>query len=554
MKRSKRFEFLEKKPVHKDGFVKEWIEEGFIAMESPNDPAPSIVIENGKVVELDGKKLEDFDLIDSFIARYGIELDNAEKVMKMDSQEIANKLCDPNVPRKEIVDLTTSMTPAKAVDVLGKMNVVEMMMAQQKMRARQTVATQAHVTNKQDNPVQIAADGAEGALRGFAEQESTCAVARNAPSNALGNMIGSMVGRPGVLPQCSAEEAVELDLGIRGLTSYAETISVYGTEDVFTDGDDTPWSKGFLASAYASRGVKMRFTSGTGSEVQMGAAEGKSMLYLEARCIFLTKGAGVQGLQNGSISCIGVPAAVPSGIRAVLSENLLTAMLDLECASGNDQSFSHSDFRRAAKLMMQFLPGTDYVSSGYSATPNYDNMFAGSNTDADDYDDYLVLQRDFKVNGGLKPVTEEDVIRVRNKAARAVQAVYKYLGLPEVTDEEVEACTYARGTDDIIKRDMVEDIKGITSAMDHGLSGLDIVKGLAAGGFEDIAQEVLNMLKQRTTGDYLQTAAIFDDEWNVISAVNDPNTYHGPSTGHVVKGEEWDTIKDITMAIDPRDI
>ncbi|STT46729.1 propanediol dehydratase large subunit [Klebsiella pneumoniae] len=81
-----------------------------------------------------------------------------------------------------------------------------------------------------------------------------------------------------------------------------KTISVYGTEPVFTDGDDTPWSKGFLASSYASRGLKMRFTSGSGSEVQMGYAEGKSMLYLEARCIYITKAAGVQGLQNGSVS------------------------------------------------------------------------------------------------------------------------------------------------------------------------------------------------------------------------------------------------------------
>ena len=81
------------------------------------------------------------------------------------------------------------------------------------------------------------------------------------------------------------------------------------------------------------------FTSGTGSEVQMGAAEGKSMLYLEALCIMVTKGAGVQGLQNGSISCIGVPGAVPSGLRAIAAENLITMSLDLEVASGNDQTF-----------------------------------------------------------------------------------------------------------------------------------------------------------------------------------------------------------------------
>ncbi|MDI7042050.1 propanediol/glycerol family dehydratase large subunit, partial [Escherichia coli] len=32
---SKRFEALAKRPVNQDGFVKEWIEECFIAMESP---------------------------------------------------------------------------------------------------------------------------------------------------------------------------------------------------------------------------------------------------------------------------------------------------------------------------------------------------------------------------------------------------------------------------------------------------------------------------------------------------------------------------------------
>ena len=43
--RSKRFLELEKRPVNQDGFVKEWPEEGLIAMESPYDPKPSIKIE-----------------------------------------------------------------------------------------------------------------------------------------------------------------------------------------------------------------------------------------------------------------------------------------------------------------------------------------------------------------------------------------------------------------------------------------------------------------------------------------------------------------------------
>ncbi|HBM3524290.1 TPA: propanediol/glycerol family dehydratase large subunit [Listeria innocua] len=552
--KSKRFEELAKRPVNQDGFVKEWIEEGLIAMESPNDPKPSIKIENGKVVEMDSKKLADFDLIDHFIAKYGVDLSRAEEVMKMDSVKLANMLCDPNVPREKIVLLTTAMTPAKIVEVVSQMNVVEMMMSMQKMRSRRTPTTQAHVTNLRDNPVQIAADAAEAAIRGFDEQETTVAVVRYAPFNALSLLVGSQTGRGGVLTQCSLEEATELELGMRGLTCYAETISVYGTEPVFTDGDDTPWSKGILASAYASRGLKMRFTSGTGSEVQMGYAEGKSMLYLESRCIFITKAAGVQGLQNGSISCIGIPGAVPSGIRAVLAENLIAVMLDLEVASGNDQTFSHSDIRRTARLLMQFLPGTDYISSGYSATPNYDNMFAGSNFDADDFDDYNILQRDLKVDGGLTPVTEEEVVAVRNKAARVIQVVFDKLGLPAVTDEEVEAATYARGSNDMPERNMVEDIKAAAEMMDRGVTGLDVVKALSAGGFDDVAESVLNMLKQRVSGDFLHTSAIIDKDWNVISSVNDLNDYAGPGTGYRLEGERWKKLKDIAVAVDANEL
>lgn len=130
-------------------------------MQSPNDPKPSIKIVAGEVVELDGKAKEDFDLIDAYIAQYGIDITRAEEVMQMSSKELANKIVDPNICREEIIQLTTSATPAKINEVVGYMNVVEMMMAVQKMRARRRPTTQSHVTNLRDNPVQIAADAAE---------------------------------------------------------------------------------------------------------------------------------------------------------------------------------------------------------------------------------------------------------------------------------------------------------------------------------------------------------------------------------------------------------
>ena len=554
MKRSKRVQTLDKRPVNQDGYINEWPEMGFVAMKSPYDPKPSIIVENGIITELDGKKREEFDFIDQFIADYAINIDRAEKSMAVSSLELARMIVDINVSRKEILEIVSGVTPAKIAEVVNYLNVVELMMGMQKMRARKMPGNQAHITNLKDDPAQLAADAAEAALRGFSEEETTMGVARYAPLSAIALLVGSQVGRPGVLTQCSAEEATELELGIRGLTTYAETLSVYGTEKVFIDGDDTPYSKAFLNSAYASRGLKVRFTSGAGSEVLMGSSEKKSMLYLECRCLYVTKGAGSQGIQNGSVSCIGVAGAVPAGIREVMSENLVAALLGLECASSNDQSFSNSDMRRTARTMLQLLPGTDFIFSGYAAEPNYDNMFAGSNFDAEDFDDYNVIQRDMQVDGGLRPVTEEEIICVRRKAAKAVQAVFRQLGLTSISDEQAEAVVYAHGSKDTLPRDVTADLMSAEDVLKRGITGVDIVKALAEGGFTDVAENVLNMLKQRVSGDYMQTAAILDKEFNVLSGVNVPNDYMGPGTGYRVEGERWEEIKKIPHLIDPKDI
>ena len=553
-KRSKRFEVLDQRPVNKDGYINEWPEMGFVAMHSPYDPKPSIRIENGKIVELDGKQASEYDFLDQFIADYAINKEQAPVSMAMSNVEIARKIVDIDTPRKEVLKIISGITPAKMVEVINELNVVELMMGMQKIRARKRPGNQAHITNLKDDPVQIAADAAEGALRGFAEEETTMGVARYAPLDAMGLLIGSQVGRPGVLTQCSSEEATELELGIRGLTTYAETLSVYGTEKVFIDGDDTPYSKAFLNSAYASRGLKVRFTSGSGSEVLMGSSEMKSMLYLECRCLYVTKGCGSQGIQNGSVSCIGIPGSVPAGIREVIGENLVAALLGLECASSNDQSFSNSDMRRTARTMLEFLPGTDFIFSGYAAEPNYDNMFAGSNFDAEDFDDYNVFQRDMQVDGGLRPVKEEDVIYVRNKAARAVQAVFRQLGLAEVTDEQVEAITYAHGSKDTLPRDVAADLMSAEDVMKSGITGVDVVRALQETGLSDVAKSVLSMLEQRVVGDYMQTAAILDHEFHVMSGVNTPNDYLGPGTGYRVEGKRWEEIKRIPHRINPMDI
>jgi len=431
--------------------------------------------------------------------------------------------------------------------------VLEMMNGLAKMRVRRVPANQAHVTNRRENPALLAADAAEAALRGFAEIETTVGIARSAPLNALAILVGSQTGRGGVMTQCAVEEALGLRLAMKGLTTYAETLSVYGTERAFVDGDDSPWSKAFLASAYASRGVKVRFTSGTGSEALMGNAEQRSMLYLEARCLCVTRGAGSQGVQNGSISCIALPESLPGGVRAVLAENLMASMLGLEVASGNDALASHSAIRKSAKLMLQFIPGTDFIFSGYSAVPRRDNMFGGGNFDADDLDDYAVLQRDMQIDGGTRSISEQEAADIRRAGARAIQAVYAELGFPPIHDAEVDAAVVAHASEDMPVRDIVADLQAADAFLSGDQSIIDVVAALARRGHTQVAENLLTMGRQRVAGDYLQPAAIFDRDFVVKSAINDPNDYTGPGTGYRVQGARWDEIANIRQAKSPRD-
>src|SRR4029450_11434314 len=124
-------------------------------------------------------------------------------------------------------------------------------------------------------------------------------------------------------------------------------------------------------------------------------------------------------------------------------------MLGLEVAAGNDALASHSAIRKSAKLMLQFIPGADFIFSGYSAIPKRDNLFGGGNFDDQDFADYNVLQRDRQVAGGPRPITEDEALAIRREAARAIQAVYEELGFPPIGDAEVEAAVGGHASEDM---------------------------------------------------------------------------------------------------------
>jgi propanediol dehydratase large subunit len=532
-----RFRVLNSKPVNLDGFSVANPDLGLVAMASPHDPSPSLVISGGEVTELDGKGAAEFDVIDEFIAHYGIDLAVAEEAMALDDVALARMAVDVNVPRAEVVRLIGGTTPAKLARVMAVLTPVEMQMAMAKMRARRTPSNQAHVTNQLDDPLLIAADAASAVAYGFREVETTVPVLGDAPSNAVALLIGSQVGIPGAMAQCSIEEALELRLGLRGLTSYAETISLYGTEQVFVDGDDTPFSKAILTSAYASRGLKMRVTSGGGAEVLMGAAEKCSILYLESRCVSLARALGSQGVQNGGIDGVGVVASVPEGMKELLAENLMVMMRDLESCAGNDNLISESDIRRSAHTLPVLLAGADFIFSGFGSIPRYDNAFALSNFNSDDMDDFLVLQRDWAVDGGLRTVSPEHLEKVRRRAATAVAAVYRDLGLADYTDDRIDEVVVANGSRDIPPGDPKAVAEAATAIEAKQLTVFDVIASLKRTGYDEEAEAIMRLTKERLRGDQLQTSAIFDEYFHVLSKITDPNDYTGPASGYALTAE-----------------
>jgi propanediol dehydratase large subunit len=540
-----RFRFMNEQRVNLDGFATPAPELGLVAFNGPNDPAPSLVITDGRITELDGRTESEFDSIDSFIAIHGIDLEVASEAMAINSLDFARRLVDPNISRLDIVRLASGMTPAKLAEVLSLLNAAELVIAMTKMRARRTPSNQAHVTNRSDDPLLLAADAATAAAFGFRELETTVPVAADAPSNAVAVSIGAAVGSPGVLVQCSVEESAELALGMRGLVSYAETVSLYGTEQIFTDGDDTPWSKAFLTSAYASRGIKMRVTSGGGSEALMGGAEKCSMFYLEARCVALARAIGSQGVQNGGIDSAAVAGAVPGGVRSLMAENVMVMLRNLEACTGNDALMSESDVRRTSRTHPIFIGGSDFINSGFGSIQRYDNMFGPSQWNSEDIDDFLAMQRDWGVDGGLRTADEEEVARLRRRATDAVTAVYSWLGLGDFNPAWADEAVDAAGSKDITSGDLMLPLTAARTIMDTNVTMLDVITALAENGFDLEAQRCLDMLKARVAGDYLQTSAIFDEDMNVLSLVTDPNVYSGPGTGYQMTPERQNQIDTI---------
>lgn len=250
-------------------------------------------------------------------------------------------------------------------------------------------------------------------------------------------------------------------------------------------------------------------------------------------------------MQNGGIDGVGVVASVPDGMKELLAENLMVMMRDLESCAGNDNLISESDIRRSAHTLPVLLAGADFIFSGFGSIPRYDNAFALSNFNSDDMDDFLVLQRDWGADGGLRTVPADQLAAVRRRAARAVQAVYRDLGLADFDDQHIENVVAANGSRDLPPGDPKAVLEAANAIEAKQLTVFDVVASLKRTGFDPEAEAIMRLTAERMRGDQLQTSAIFDEQFRVLSKITDPNDYAGPGTGYTLSEQRRAEIDNI---------
>ena len=186
---------MDQQRVNLDGFAHEDVGLGLVAMDSPHDPEPSLVVRDGAVAEMDGRARRRLRL-----PRRDDRRPRHRPVGRRGGDGARRRRLRAAVrrPGRARAPRSSGWCPApRRPSSPGSCRCcgpVELSMAMTKMRARRTPSNQAHVTNRLDDPLLLAADAATAAAYGFRELETTVPVLADAPSNAVAVTIGSAVG------------------------------------------------------------------------------------------------------------------------------------------------------------------------------------------------------------------------------------------------------------------------------------------------------------------------------------------------------------------------
>ena len=112
MPKSGRFAALDQREINRETFVEPWPEAGLAVVDSPYDPEPSLLIQDGRVVEMDGKARSAFDTLDAFIANHALDVEIGPQAMATSSLALARMIVDINVPPADVRRLAAGCTPA----------------------------------------------------------------------------------------------------------------------------------------------------------------------------------------------------------------------------------------------------------------------------------------------------------------------------------------------------------------------------------------------------------------------------------------------------------
>ena len=149
----------------------------------------------------------------------------------------------------------------------------------------------------------------------------------------------------------------------------------------------------------------------------------------------------------------------------------MVMLRNLESCSGNDALMSESEMRRTARTLPTLLAGSDFICSGFGSIQRYDNMFGPSNLNAEDIDDFLAIQRDWGVDGGLRTADTEQLEHLRRRAAQVARDVYAWFGLADFTDEQVELAVDAAGSKDLGTTDTLAVLNAAHTIKTSGMTG-----------------------------------------------------------------------------------
>ena len=215
---------------------------------------------------------------------------------------------------------------------------------------------------------------------------------------------------------------------------------------------------------------------------------------------------------------------------------------NLESCAGNDTLMSYSDIRRTAHTLPLLLAGADFLFSGFGSHPAYDNMFGPSQ---------LQRRGHRRLPGraarlGLRRraagrATTRSCCRCAGAPPRRAAPCTRSSGWPTFSDERRRRRACRPTAASTCRRRPPSLAAGAAQAIDergHRRSSTSCAALARLRLRRSRPSACSSMLRARLHGDYLQTAAIFDERHARASpALTDPNDYAGPGTGYRMSAE-----------------